>query len=97
MSRRSIRIFLEKARKPDTSFVQYKAKVATAQPDAVWDRMYIFPGPLHCNAQEIKDVMCHSLRLLIGKTATSEDATKFMTDNVARTTHSDQQLRTLGH
>ena len=35
MFRRSIRIFFEKASKPDASFVQYKAKVATAQPDAV--------------------------------------------------------------
>ena len=72
MFRRPIRIFLEKARKPDASFVQYKVNVATAQRDAVWDRMYIFCGPLHCSAQEIKDVWYHSLRLLTGKTAVSE-------------------------
>ena len=54
--------------------------------------MHIFHGPLHCNAQEIKDVMYYSLRLMTGKTAVSEAVTEFMTDNVARTTHSDQEL-----
>ena len=89
---RSIRIFLEKASKLDTAFVQYKTNVATAQPNAVWDQMYIFPGPLHCNAQEIKDVMYHSLRLLTGKTAVSEAVTEFMTHNIAPTIHSNQEL-----
>ena len=89
---RSIRISLEKASKPDTSFVQYQVNVATAQHDVVWDRMHTFPGPLHCNAQEIKDVMFHSLRLLTSKTAVSEAVTEFMTHNVARTTHSDWAL-----
>ena len=69
-----------------------KPNVATAQPNAVWERMYIFLGPLHCNAQEIKDVMYHSFRLLTGKTAVSEVVTEFMTHNVAQTTQSDREL-----
>ena len=88
----AIRMFLEKASKPDTSFVQYKAKEATAKPNAVWDRMYIFPGPLHCTAQEMKDVMYHSLCLLTGKTAVYDAKTKFMTNNVTRTTNFNQEL-----
>ena len=93
MFRRPIHFFFfEKASKRDTAFVQYKTNVATAQPDAVWDQMYIFPGPLHCNAQEIKDVLYHSLRLLTGKTAVSEAVTEFMTHNMAQTTHSFREL-----
>ena len=85
MFRRTIRIFLEKASKPDTSFVQYKTNVATAQPDAVSVHNL---GPLHCNAKEIKNVKYHSLHLLAGKTAASEAVAEFMTHNVAQTTHS---------
>ena len=48
--RPSIRMFFEKASKLDTSFVEYEVKEATAKPNVVWDRMYIFLGPLHCTA-----------------------------------------------
>ena len=36
--------------------------------------------------------MYHSLRLLMGKTTVSEAVAEFMIDNVARTTHCDQQI-----